>query len=314
MDNRLLSAYFDSIKIKSSLCLYPGLKCLEKPIRAHSIQNSTVFDLLHENDHLIGLKLKFNEAHKPIAFFDTVGRNIASTFEGLCENHDNELFQKIDDFKFDPLDQQQLFLLAYRSVLKELNASMSKGIMHQGAYLKMKELEIVSKDSPSKEGMVAVQSLIDSFDTVNYKNEFDIALMNQNYNFLTHRIFKLETKEPTVACSQLFSNDSVIYKDSVSRIIMNIFPVNNRTTYAIFSSTTPEKELVDDYLSKCLNSTSFALNYEISKLIIRNSENFFVSPKYFETWQDSKKGKILKYFIETIYKDDDRDDSEYYLF
>lgn len=314
MDNRLLKAYYDSLQIKASVCLFPGMECTEKPIKAHSIQNSIVFDLMQENDHLIGLKVKPNKFHLPTVSFVPIGRNNASTFEGLCEKHDNELFYKIDDFNFNPLDQQQLFLLAYRSVLKEVHASMSKAIKLQTSYLKKKEIKSISKNASSSEGMSAVQSLIDSYDTFTYKTELDIALTNQDYDFLTHRIFKLATNKPTVVCSQLFSNDSVRYKDSVSRIIMNIFPVDNHTTFAIFSSTIQEKELVDDYLIKCLNSTSYTLNYEISKLIIRNSENFYISPKYFESWTESKKGKIIRYLIDTLLMDIDRDDVEYYLF
>lgn len=314
MDNRLLKEFYESIKNRTSLCLFPGMNCFEKPIRAHSIQNSIVFDLIQMNDHLIGLKVKPNKNHQPTVSFVPIGRNKASTFEGLCEKHDNELFHKIDDFKFNPLDQQKLFLLAYRSVLKELHACMSKAITLQTSYLKKSEIKSISKNEPSREGMSAVLSLIDSYDTFNYKKELDIALANQNYDFLTHRIFTLETNEPTIVCSQLFSNDSVRYKDSVSRIIMNIFPVDNHTTYAIFSSTIPEKELVDDYLFKCINSTSYALNYEISKLIIRNSENFYINPKYFESWTESKKEIIIKYLIDTLFKDSDQDDKDFYLF
>jgi hypothetical protein len=279
MDKQLLNAYYNSLQIKATVCLFPGMECTEKPIKAHSIQNSKILDLMQVNDHLIGLKVKPNKFEAPTVSFALIGRNKASTFEGLCEKHDNELFHNIDDFIFNPLDKQQLFLLAYRSVLKETHASMSKAIMLQTSYLKKKEIQSISVDTPSREGMIAVQSLIDSFETFNYKAELDIALTNQDYDFLTHRIFKLTTNTPTVVCSQLFSNDSVRYKDSVSRIIMNIFPIDNQSTYAIFSSTLHEKGLADDYLFKCLNSSSFALNYEISKLIIRNSENFYINQK-----------------------------------
>jgi len=49
------------------------------------------------------------------------------------------------------------------------------------------------------------------------------------------------------------------------------------------------------YLYKCLNSSGFSRNYEISKLIIRirNSENFFINPKYFKNWSETKKIKLL---------------------
>ncbi|WP_461632708.1 hypothetical protein [Labilibaculum euxinus] len=314
MNKQLLKAYYDSFSTRASLCLSPGMCCCNTPIRAHSIQNSKVFDLLSVNDHLVGLKMKTERSHVPIINFESIGRNIASTFEGLCSEHDQQLFHLIDDFEFDINNEEQLFLLAYRSVLKGLHASMSKSIRIQEGYLKKCEVGLIDKNVVSNEGLYSVQCIANSCETFEYKSKLDEALVNQNYKYLTHRVFEINTDFPTIACSQLFSNDSSAYKDSCSRIIMNIFPVNNQITYAIFSSTEDEKKLTDDYLHKCINSESSLREYEISKMIIRNSENFFINPLYFKTWSELKTNKILEYFAETLYSDKDKDDVDYFLF
>lgn len=313
MDNQIINEFFNILKLNANLCLYPGMSCMENAIKAHSIQNSKTFDLLSINGHLIGLKIKPNNLRPEISF-DKVGRNKASTFEGFCSKHDKELFESIDDSVFDINNSKQLFLLAYRSVAKELHASMSKAIKVQSGYLHKKENGLIEESGISQEGIFATQCIIDAYEVYQYKNQLDNALINRNYKILTHRIFEIETDEPKLACSQLFSNDSVIYKDSVSRIIMNIFPIDKSLTYAVFSSTTEEKEIVDDYLYKCIQSTADLRKYEISKIIIRNSENFFFSPVLFDTWSDKKKEKILNYFIDTLYEDKEKDDYDYYLF
>jgi len=314
MDKQLLNDFYNTLKLDVSLCLYPGMSCDGKAIKAHSIQNSRVFDLLSSDGHLIGLKMKTNKSHLPDISFDKVGRNKASTFEGFCSKHDKELFEDIDDFEFDINNRKQLFLLAYRSVAKELHASMSKAIKIQTGYLNKKGKGISEEKGISEKGLFATQCIIDAFEVYQYKSQLDSALLNNNYQILTHRIFEIETIEPKLACSQLFSNDSVIYKDSISRIIMNIFPKTKDLTYAIFSSTNGEKEIVDDYLYKCIQSDSDLKKYEISKMVVRDSENFFINPTHFETWNEQKRNKILEYFINSLFEDKEKDDFDYYLF
>lgn len=314
MNKQLLNAYYDSFQTRPLLCLSPGMCCGKKPIRAHSIQNSKVFDLLSNKNHVIGLKMRPDKNHIPFIKFENIGRNIASTFEGLCSDHDQELFHLIDDYKFDINNNEQLFLLAYRSVLKGLHASMSKAIKIQEGFSKKCELGLLDKNVESNEGIYAIECIANSCKALEYKSELDEALINQNYKHLTHRVFEIKTNKPTIACSQLFSNDLIACKDSVTRIIMNIFPVSNQTTYAIFSSTVDHKEFADDYLFKCINVESSLRDYEISKMVIRNSENFFINPIYFKTWSNSKRSKILKYLVETLFRDEDKDDFEYFLF
>lgn len=252
MDKQILNDFYNTLKLNAYLCLYPGMSCTEKPINAHSIQNSKVFDLLSSNGHLIGLKIKIQKTHYPDIFFDKIGRNKASTFEGLCSKHDKELFEVIDDFEFDITNQKQLFLLAYRSVAKELHASMSKAIKIQTGYLNKKKKGLIEKNGISEEGLFATQCIIDAFEVYKYKNQLDNALLSDNYQILTHQIFEIETTAPKIACSQLFSNDSVLYKDSVSRIIMNIFPKTKNLTYGIFSSTNG-MEIRKLLMTTCIN-------------------------------------------------------------
>jgi hypothetical protein len=314
MDNHVINEFYNTLRIQARQCLYPGMSCSNTPINAHSIQNSSVFEILNFEGHLIGLKIKPTKHHYPDLIFDKIGKNKASTFEGFCSKHDKELFEEIDDHQFDRNNKKQLFLLAYRSVSKELHASMSKAIKIQTAYLSKVQRGSIDGNSISEEGLFATQCIIDAYEVYEYKNELDKALLNKNLEVLAHRIFEIELENPKLACSQLFSNDSVIYKNSVSRIIMNIFPINKHQTLAIFSSTSGEKKIADNYLYKCIQSHGQLRNYEISKMIIRNSENFFINPSHFETWSIEKKNKILKYFLDTMYVDIDRDDTDYYLF
>jgi hypothetical protein len=67
----------------------------EKDVRAHSIQNAGVFDRIADNQHLMALRPKFSAAGPELAW-QSVSRHQASTFTGLCNEHDTALFRPLD--------------------------------------------------------------------------------------------------------------------------------------------------------------------------------------------------------------------------
>jgi hypothetical protein len=68
----------------------------------------------------------FDKAEGPLRLVlpDSAGRNEASTFTGLCSAHDADLFRPIDTRELDVNDREQFFLLAYRSVTREVHAPL----------------------------------------------------------------------------------------------------------------------------------------------------------------------------------------------
>lgn len=96
---------------KFSRCFFSD-KCQAKAIKAHSIQNKGVLEELAENGHVIMPQIIQNLDNIPRLEFNEVGKNKATTFTGLCKQHDNMLFKPIDDNPFDPSDEEHLFLLS----------------------------------------------------------------------------------------------------------------------------------------------------------------------------------------------------------
>ncbi|AWM92342.1 hypothetical protein DJ564_16715 [Pseudomonas sp. 31-12] len=112
-------------------CLHfsDGLQCNEI-ISAHSIQKRGQLGLIAESGHVYRLNadlstLKETEG-KPLP--KKIGVNRASTFPGMCKQHDNKLFSPIDDHPL-AIDHHQVALYAYRSICREYfvkeNASIS---------------------------------------------------------------------------------------------------------------------------------------------------------------------------------------------
>lgn len=313
INKKLLNSYYKTKNAKLSLCLYPT-SCSNKAILAHTIQNSRVFDLLAVKGHVIGILDRVNGDHKPYLHFGKLGRKEASTFAGLCSNHDNKLFEPIDNSAIDLTKKEQLFLLAYRAVLKELHAQMERAAKSQSLYSEKIEMGLTPKNSITRDGIYATETMMLSFETYEYKEILDEALLSENFESLNHLAIKVSHKNPSVACSQMFSADSVHFNNDVIRLILNVLPVSYNESIVIFSFVADEKEPATDYLHKCFRGDDFSKKYEISKMIIRNCENFFVNPVFYNTWSEKKKEEILLYFRESMNGDFERESPEVYLF
>jgi hypothetical protein len=312
MTNKDIGTFFKIQNSKLGRCLYPFQDCREKPIQAHSIQNSTTFDLLQSDHHLIQLKTRFNSQVQPYIDFQTVGRNEASTFSGLCSTHDNTLFEPIDKFPLDLENENQKFLLAYRSVLKEYYAVMTGFIRLQKAF----QEKIASGHIPGSDPkeMVTIEWAVKAYGTHQYKEKFDTALKTKDFSAIKHQFLVFNNQRPSIACSQLFSADSMQFEDDVLRVVMNILPISDNRTIVVFSSTDKEFSLAQSYLYRCFQGDDNFKKYEVSKTVIKNCENFFINPRFFQKWTNEKKEKIIEYFKDTFRTDHDQDAVEYYLF
>ena len=311
----MLSSFFKMDKAEFNKCLEPTMSCTRKAIRAHSVQNSRVLELLCINGHVMTFKRWIDKNKGPKISLGLVGRNKATTFSGLCSKHDQEIFSVIDNKKIDKNNKEHLFFIAYRSIHRELHATMDAASKMQSTYLQRADLGIDPHDQPSEAGMTALGKMIVSWETWKYKNYFDEIYINQKYELVCHDTLVVNHDRPTVAVSSLFSIDEYVIGDDVLRVILNVFPISKEQTYIVFSYRTQDKEIARSALDRVLSSGGPHQLYEISRIILNNCENFVFSPTYVDSWGDPKKETITKYFINTLFKSDmDYHSPDLYLF
>ncbi len=294
-------AHFSQINASSfGRCLYPPMSCKDEPIRAHTIQNGRVLEIIAKNGHVIGLVRRINKEKGPVIEFKPVSRNEASTFTGLCSTHDQNTFNPIDNKWLNPDNTEQLFLLAYRAVLRELHATMEGAMKVQASYQKRVKLGLSQKDQPSHEGMQAIERFMVAYETHQYKSLFDQALLNRDYSNIEHKVFILPNQRPTVAASSLFSLNKLKIENDVVRVCLNIVPVRNKTTIVVFSYHKKDSELAKGELNYIFSSQEHYQKYEISRALLNYCENFFIEPGYFKEWSEEKKNEIREYYVKTI--------------
>lgn len=311
----MLDSFFKTNKDNLNRCLEPTLKCDQKAIRAHSVQNSRILDNLVADDHVSTLTHRIDKDSGPVIDFGLVGRNSATTFTGLCGKHDHDIFYEIDNEEINLEKNLHLFLLAYRAVFREYYAIIDGAIKIQSGYLKRVELGVDPEDVPSDAGMFATEKMFTAWLTYRYKTDFDLAYINKTYDDIHHDTFSFDLDNPTIAVCSLFSVDNHYIDDDYLRVTLNVLPVTKNKTYIVLSYREKDADHARAALDRVINSTGVHQKYELSRLVLNHCENFVISPSYLDTWSEKKKETIKDYFIKTIFKGDlEYESPELYLF
>jgi len=306
--------FFSSLSIKINRCLAPSGTCEEPAIRAHSVQNAAVMDLLHRDGHLKVTSLRVKGDNPPVMVWKDVGRNHATTFEGFCSAHDTDLFRPIDNKPFDEADQEQLFLYAYRAVARELHALMEAAVKVQSLYQQRIEAGIDSGNEPEHVGIVAVEHMMNAYSTYTYKTGLDEALLAGRFDILKHVIVRLTNQPSTIAASVFFDLDTRPGREEPPRVALNIFPVSKNETVAIFSFTDADAEPVQEYIRGILEADGIYQKYLLSRMLLLHAENFVVAPSVFDTWAQEKCDAILNFFLKTLRFGSSEESEHFYLF
>jgi hypothetical protein len=245
-----------------------------------------------------------------------ISRNYATTFTGLCGDHDREIFKPIDTNDINADDPQHLFLLAYRPVLRELHATIEGAAKIQGLYEKRVELGLDPEDQPSPAGMVALSQMLKSERTFRYKFEYDQVYMSKSYNSICHETRLFDMDRPTLAASTLFSTDNTDESEKhIQCIALNVLPVSSEKTLVVISWLPRDTEWVQQKFQDLLNSEGHYGKYILSKTILNYSENFVLSPSYFDEWSNEKRDAIQRYYVDTLIQSDiGRENEHLYLF
>ena len=304
---------FDQLKVNLTNCLEPTGQCNRSAIKSHSIQNAGVLSRIAKDGHLVVLK-RVHRDGKHTVDFAKEGANRATTFTGLCAEHDAELFRPIEASEIDVGNEQHLFLLAYRAVLKELHTSMEWAYRLQRVYKKRVALGLSPKNEPDPAGWLATERLMASYLTSLYKARYDKALLTGQFSDVTHAVIILPNQAPTIAVNSLTSDDTLRTPDDVARVAVNVFP-RGRDMVAVFSYLTDEKRHACQLHAEISIASGDYQKYALSRLLLRCCENFVISPDYFDRMSEQKKNAIKGFFLSTISKNDtETQDENLFLF
>jgi hypothetical protein len=313
--NELLQSFFDRSKLRFGRCLAPGMNCENSVVQAHSVQNSQILALLVRDGHVKALTRRIDKNAGPVIDFNDVGRNQATTFDGFCASHDSEIFIAIDTRSFQADDPEHLFLSSYRAIARELHTLMEAAVRIQASYQDRIKLGFDNGNEPEPVGMLALEYMVKSYSTYQYKCSFDQALIAQRYGEVLHDVVHVSHERANVAVCSLFSIDHQTKNGDYVRIALNVLPENNEQSVVVFGYLPEDGELVRPFLRPILTSEKHYQKYLLSKLILNNCENFVVSPASYDDWPQEKRNAIRDYFVSTLLHGNlEAENEHFYLF
>lgn len=219
-----ISDFFQTMKVRFEKCLDPTLSCTEKAINAHSVQNATSLGLIAEDNHVYELRMRVKNG-SPECLFEKVGRNQASTFPGFCSRHDTEIFQPIDTKPLSLDDAEQLFLIAYRSLTRELHTVMEAAMRLQTTLERQIAEGLVPKDKPSPAMTEATAHMIKAWGVWKHRLEFyDQPFAKTRFGDVLHSRFVIEGRKPVLASSSFFSVDDKAWGKRFAAVTLNVIP------------------------------------------------------------------------------------------
>lgn len=112
---------------------------------------------------------------------------------------------------------------------------MEAAIRVQSTYQKRIEAGIDTGDQPEAAGMMAGERMFHAHSTYVYKSELDGALVNEQYELLTHKVIPFTAQPPAVAASVFFDLDTRPNDEEAPKVALNIFPTSKDEAIAVFS-------------------------------------------------------------------------------
>lgn len=293
-----VSDFFQVAKARFEKCLEPTMSCPEKAIRAHSIQNAKVFELIAEENHLYEMRARVKNGEMRCGF-EKIGRNEASTFTGFCAAHDTSMFSPIDTKPFSIDDTEQLFLIAYRAVTRELHAVLEGAVRLQTALNQQILKRQLKRDEPSPAMLAATAHIVKAWNVWKYRAKyFDTALQTKRWDRILHSTCRIEGRTPLLASSSFFSIEEP--DKALKAIALNIIPTSEKQT--VIAASYPREHSGDarKYVAPIFLKEADARLFELSYILVDRAENFFLRPSHVDAWTEEKRRVVQDEFISSL--------------
>jgi hypothetical protein len=299
--NELKGYAFHAWTTKFGRCLAPGNKCRAEPIRAHSVQREGPLRRVSANGHVIMLRQRIDLDHGPTYDFASVGVNKATVFTGLCGKHDEDLFRAIDRSQLDVSNKEQLFLYAYRAVLRETHVSIESAAKLQAVYLHKCRIGLDDPSASTRSGMFATERMILAYETWLYKERHDEILEANQLSALVYDCLDLGRTYPCIAVSSLFSLDEVEVEDDVARVALTVLHTETGHSHALFAYLRRDAEEARRWLKPILEHPSIgSRRYLLSRLVLERCDNVAINPALFGQWSVEKRDVVKGFWTSTI--------------
>ncbi len=259
-------------------CLFPDKAgCSERAIRAHSIQNNRILDLLSENGEVVMLRPNATVYDFKMRA-ERIGRGKATTFTGFCRDHDKIIFQPIEDKNFNFGDTEQNALFAYRAFAKEQHAKLSQySIFSKYKFHERMALGLIGVEAAIKD----IDYHLSIFKKILFEKEYDliqtkIIAYNKNYELAVSSALNLNYD---------FEGNSVNDLNNLEKraipLFLSILPSNGKT-YVLLSYFKEDREQFSFFDKQLIEADKKLQHIRLTNILMMCCENIVFSPRLWD--------------------------------
>ncbi|PSV20939.1 cytoplasmic protein [Photobacterium leiognathi subsp. mandapamensis] len=285
-------------------------ECDKKIIKAHTVPKSSSLKAIAENGHVLGLKMTLESIFKfkGTPQLEKIGINNASVFNGFCKKHDDSFFASIEKSNFKNT-LEQCFFLAYRSFSREYytktSALETSYLRHQADKGKSIYSQIDIQHNNFFTDLGTKFALNDLF---YHKKFFDESILTKDYSNIRAVVFTLETAPPVMVSGGV--NPDYNFRGELIQDLMNFEKYSELLSVTSFFdgsygkivfSWLKNSELVCENLIRTLfEKNNNDIPAFLVQFIIKNIENFYISPKWWDSMNEENKEILLSLIEDTV--------------
>jgi len=311
--NKITNRFYEIFNQKPKLkCFHPNSKeCSGKPIKSHSIQKSLISVLADSTKHVLMFKTDFTPYQRPKASIEKIGINKATIYPGLCSKHDFETFKPIENNPIDISNKEHIFLFSYRALLR---LYFVKNHFYE---VSKKIVDLFSKEQNKDQLfsiilMNAYSHYLGMFHLNKIKLLFDDSLLTRKFDvFLDYGVRVINKFIPISVCSAFTPiydiNGSILndfnfknYKETPRYVFLNIVSIKPET-YLFYSTLKNQTKELKGFVEPLEKIKIEKLYDYLSEIILKYTENFIMSPDYWESFSEKKKEAIIKFYNDAVF-------------
>jgi len=269
-------------------------ECSKGVISSHTVSRSGSLGAIQRDGHVFSYSLDMLGLQRTGGRLrpESTGWKQASTFPGFCGYHDKRLFEPLEDAPFQGT-KEQCFLIAYRSLCKEIHAKASSA--------KQSDLRTAFAEKSA-----AVASAVAAFnkgtsiafrDLKRHKLRYDKVLLNKDWRKVCGTLIEFDRTFP-IQCTAGIFPDKDINGLPVQRLDWN-GATPDLINFSSFAADGKSYFLICWLVDSDRSGARFAIPFElvdredlpaiIGSLILQVTENCHFSPSWYENLSDSGK-------------------------
>lgn len=269
-------------------CFIPG--CKKYAIRSHSQSRANSLNNICENGYVITTLSSFWSFIRncdPAKYFEKIGVKKASTFQGFCQQHDNEYFKQADTINLNMLNKEALSKLAFRSFAYEVRTKQR--VLYSTQLMEHYGKGLIDTDFFKIYTMGISTFLRITFPF--YMERWLSVLKNKKYDEIKHIVFTFN-KNIGLSCSSMIDlSPSINNVEKELRnfhiprpvAFFNVIPKQS-STIVVFSCFLDEEQRVKKFID----------NYKLLAQIVYNyCEEVLFNPSLFDSFSTNMKRKII---------------------